>query len=196
MKIQLPTPEGLRAVELRFPTDEEWIDRNRRQKLITKQISRTVTEDTIVETPETDLLLVEKLREVHEGPPLSTGEASWILDQLSSAEVEEVERQGAQFRIVLRVPGGLVTHIVGMPSVEDMQDFQREFTSTRQIQEGRLVKQEQVVNLAAVKKLYQKLSRGTEGYGMAVPVVHQLPVVLEVMREVRRPISENGTGNF
>jgi hypothetical protein len=45
--IQLRGPEGTKSVKVRFPTDEEWIERQRRRKIIIKQLGRGVSETTI-----------------------------------------------------------------------------------------------------------------------------------------------------
>ena len=38
--INLRTPEGVKTVRVRFPSDDEWIERQRRRKAIIKQLGR------------------------------------------------------------------------------------------------------------------------------------------------------------
>jgi hypothetical protein len=87
---QLREPEGTKSV--RFPTDEEWIKRQRR-KIIIMQLGRGVSETTISAGEEADAALFAQIRQ---GEELDAYEASRILEQLSLAEVEDVVPRGAQ----------------------------------------------------------------------------------------------------
>lgn len=196
MRVRIPTGEGFKAIELSFPTDEQWIERWRSRKLITTQISRTVSEDSVAQDPEADLELVKSLCMNGAADTLTASDASLILDRLSDAEAESVEREGSEFRVQLRVPGGSVTHWLKMPSAKDAADFQRDISFGRRIQEGRMEKREQTIKLGTAKVLYEKLASRTKGYERPVPVVHMLPVVMAVMDEARRAAGEEEEINF
>jgi len=60
--IHLRTPEGVKPVRVRFPTDEEWIDRQKKRKVIVKQLGRGVSETTIPDSAEADAALLAKIR--------------------------------------------------------------------------------------------------------------------------------------
>jgi hypothetical protein len=171
--IQLRGPEGTKSVKVRFPTDEEWIERQRRRKIIIKQLGRGVSETTISGGEEADAALFAKIRQGEE-PELDAYEASRILEQLSLAEVEDVVPEGAGFRVLLRVPGGTTAHVLRMPSAKDVIEYRRGFARILDLPFNR---QELTVNLAAAGALYQKLVQATEGYAGAVPVIHQAVAV-------------------
>jgi hypothetical protein len=173
VEIQLRSAEGTRTVKVRFPTDEEWIERQRRRKIIIKQLGRGVSETTIPNAEEVDAALFRKIR-IDEGEEVDAYEASRIIDQLSQAEVDEVVAEGAAFRVLLRVPGGTTLHVLRMPSAKDVIEYRRGFARILDLPFNR---QELTVNLAVAGALYQKLCQTREGYAGAVPIIHQAVAV-------------------
>ena len=174
VEVQLRSAEGTKTVKVRFPTDEEWTERQRRRKIIIKQLGRGISETVIPHSEDVDAALFAKIR-AGEGPEVDPFEAaSRILEQLSQADVDDVVPEAGAFRVVLRVPGGLTAHVVRMPSAKDVIDYRRGFARVLDLPFN---KQELTVNLGAAGALYQKLAQGTEGYAGAVPIIHQAVVV-------------------
>src|SRR5579883_340782 len=52
--MNLRTPEGVKTVRLRFPSDEEWTERQRRRKVIIKQLGRGVSETVVPNSEDVD----------------------------------------------------------------------------------------------------------------------------------------------
>jgi len=173
IRAQLRSAEGTRTVTVRFPTDEEWIERQRRRKIIIKQLGRGVSETTIPNAEEVDAALFRKIR-IDEGEEVDAYEASRIIEQLSQAEVDDVVAEAGAFRVVLRVPGGTTVHLLRMPSAKDVIEYRRNFARILDLPFNR---QELTVNLAAAAELYRKLCQSTEGYAGAVPIIHQAVAV-------------------
>jgi len=171
--VQLRSAEGARTVKVRFPTDEEWIERQRRRKIIIKQLGRGVSETTIPNAEEVDAALFRKIR-IDEGEEVDAYEASRIIEQLSQAEVDDVVAEAGAFRVVLRVPGGTTVHLLRMPSAKDVIEYRRNFARILDLPFNR---QELTVNLAAAAELYRKLCQSTEGYAGTVPIIHQAVAV-------------------
>ena len=169
VEIKLQSAEGSKTVTVRFPTDEEWVERQRRRKIIIKQLGRGVSETVVPGSEDADAELLAKLR-VGDGPEVDAFEASRILEQLSQADVDDVIPEAGAFRVLVRVPGGLTAHVLRMPSAKDVIEYRRAFA---RILDLPFNKQELTVNLGAAGSLYQKLCQGAEGYAGAVPVVHQ-----------------------
>ena len=44
VEVQLRSAEGTKTVKVRFPTDEEWTERQRRRKIVIKQLGRGISE--------------------------------------------------------------------------------------------------------------------------------------------------------
>ena len=189
VEIKLQSTEGTKTVALRFPTDEEWVERQRRRKIIIKQLGRGISETVIPGSEDADAELLAKLR-VGDGPEVDAFEASRILEQLGQADVDDVLPEAGAFRVLVRVPGGLTAHVLRMPSAKDVIEYRRAFA---RILDLPFNKQELTVNLGTAGTLYQKLCQQSEGYAGAVPIIHQAVAVkaaidaLEAGFEVNRP---------
>jgi len=184
--VQIRSAEGARTVKVRFPNDEEWIERQRRRKIIIKHLGRGTSETTIPNAEEVDASLFAKIR-LDDGDELDAYEASRIIEQLSQAEVDDVVAEAAAFRVVLRVPGGTTVHVLRMPSAKDVIEYRRGFARILDLPFNR---QELTVNLAAAGTLYQKLCQSTEGYAGAVPIIHQAVAVKAVIDALEAGLEE------
>lgn len=173
LALQLRTPAGVKAVRVRFPSDEEWTERQRRRKVVIKQLGRGVSETIIGNAEEADAALLAKIRD-GEGPEVDPFEASRIIEQLSQAEVDDVVQTGDSFRVTLRVLGGVVTHVLKMPSAKDVFEYRRGFARVLDLPYNR---QELTIDLGAAAVLYKKLITATEGYAGEAPIIHQAVAV-------------------
>ncbi|HWP84901.1 MAG TPA: hypothetical protein VNN17_06910 [Terriglobia bacterium] len=192
VEIKLRSADGTKTITVRFPTDEEWIERQRRRKIIIKQLGRGVSETVIPGSEEADAELVAKLR-VGDGPEVDAFEASRILEQLSQADVDDVIPEAGAFRVLVRVPGGITAHVLRMPSAKDIIEYRRAFA---RILDLPFNKQELTVNLAAAGSLYQKLCKDTQGYAGAIPIVHQAVAVKAAMDALEAGLEEDQPANF
>ena len=173
--LQLRTPAGLKTVRVRFPNDEQWIERQRKRKVIVKQLGRGVSETTIPNSEDADAALLTKIRVPEENAPeVDAFEASRVIEQLSQAEVDDVVQVGDAFRVTLRVLGGKVTHLLKMPSAKDVFEYRRGFARVLDLPYNR---QELIINLAPAGALFKRLAQTAEGYAGEVPVIHQAVAV-------------------
>ncbi len=169
--MNLRAPGGVKTIRVRFPTDEDWIERQRRRKVIIKQLGRGVSETMIGNSEDADAALLDKIRVDADGPDVDPFEASRIIEQLSQADVDDVQQEGEVFRVTLRVLGGTVLR---MPSAKDVFEYRRSFARVLDLPYNR---QELTINLGAAGTLYKKLAAGTEGYLGEVPIIHQAVAV-------------------
>ena len=173
--LQLRTSAGVKTVRVRYPSDEEWTERQRRRKVIIKQLGRGVSETIIANGEDADVALLAKIRAPEENAPeVDAFEASRIIEQLSQAEVDDVVQAGDAFRVTLRVLGGTVTHVLKMASAKDVTEYRRGFARVLDLPYNR---QELTINLAAAGALYKKLITTAEGYAGDAPVMHQAVAV-------------------
>jgi hypothetical protein len=173
--IHLRTPEGVKPVRVRFPTDDEWIERQKKRKVIVKQLGRGVSETTIPDSAEADAALLARIRVPEENAlEVDAFEASRIIEQLSQADVDDVAQVGDGFRVTMRVLGGTVSHALRMPSAKDVFEYRRGFARVLDLPYNR---QELIINLAPAAALYEKLVDSTEGYAGDVPIIHQAVAV-------------------
>src|SRR5690242_19216083 len=100
--IQLRGPEGVKTIRMRFPSDDEWADRQRRRKVIIKSLGRQRSETTVANGEDVDASLLAKIR-TEEQPEADAFEAQKVIDQLSTCEVDDVVLAGDAFRVTTRV---------------------------------------------------------------------------------------------
>src|SRR5579884_1509814 len=173
VEIQLRSAEGTKTIKIRFPTDEEWTERQRRRKIVIKQLGRGISETVIPSSEDVDAVLFAKIR-VEESPEVDAFEASRIIEQLSQADVDDVVQVGDGFRVTLRVLGGTVSHTLRMPSAKDVFEYRRGFARVLDLPYNR---QELIINLAPAGALFKKLFESSEGYAGDVPIIHQAVAV-------------------
>ncbi len=190
--INLRTPEGLKTIRVRFPTDSEWTERQRRRKVIIKQLGRGVSETIVANAEDGDAALLSKIRDAEE-PAVDPFEASRIIDQLSQAEVDDVVQAGDAFRVSTRVLGGVTSHILKMPSAKDVFEYRRSFARILDLPFNR---QELTINLTAAGALYKRLSQGAEGYAGDVPVIHQAVAVKAAIDALEAGFQDDPDPNF
>jgi hypothetical protein len=191
--IHLRTPEGVKPIRVRFPTDEEWIDRQRKRKVIVKQLGRGVSETTIPDSAEADAALLAQIRVPEENTPeVDAFEASRIIEQLSQADVDDVQQVGDAFRVTLRVLGGTVSHTLRMPSAKDVFEYRRGFARVLDLPYNR---QELIINLAPAAALFKKLLESSEGYSGEVPIIHQAVAVKAAIDALDGAFQETGDPN-
>jgi hypothetical protein len=191
--IHLRTPAGVKVIRVRFPSDEEWTDRQRKRKVIVKQLGRGVSETTIPESQDADAALLERIRVAEEdASDVDAFEASRVIEQLSQADVDDVAQVGEGFRVTLRVLGGAVAHLLRMPSAKDVFEYRRGFARVLDLPYNR---QELVINLAPAGTLYKRLMLSTEGYAGEVPVIHAAVAVKAAIDALDGAFQETGDPN-
>jgi hypothetical protein len=172
INVKVITPEGIKQIAIRFPTDDEWIARSARRKLVYRNLGRGIQEPVQQEPQEEDAVLLNSLR-IEPGTEVDAFEADRILDELGSSQVVNDPRfEDGICQIVLRARGVLTTHSVRMPTGKEGHQIKK-FCTPRQ----NVNREIWSFNLAIIGDLYKKLCQGTTGYVGAVPIVHQLPVV-------------------
>ncbi len=126
--MNLRTPDGVKTVRVRFPSDDEWTVRQRRRKVIVKNLGRGMSQTTVAGGEEVEAALVTKIRVEEENPvEIDPFEATRIIEQLSQAEVDDVVSAGGSFRVTMRVLGGITTHLLKMPAAKDVIEYRRGF---------------------------------------------------------------------
>ena len=193
IEIKLRSAEGTKIIALRFPTDPEWIGRQKKRKLVVKNLGRGLSETIAPDSGESDLELVATLRKDENGPSIDKYEATQIIDQLNRCDVEDVVEEAGLFRISMRVPGGLVTHVLRMPSARDIIQHRRAYCRSL---DAPYNQQQITINLAAAGETYSKLDPHPEGYAGAVPIIHQAAAVNVAIAALESGIGVTEPENF
>jgi hypothetical protein len=190
--INLRGPDGSKTVRVRFPSDDECVERQRRRKVIVKNLGRGISETTIPNGEEIDAALLAKIR-TEEEPEVDAFEAQKVIEQLVACDVDDVVLEGDAFRVTLRVLGGTVTHLLRMPSAKDVSQYRRGFARVLDLPFSR---QELTINVRAAGDLWKKLLDAAEGYVGDVPVVHQAVAVKAAIDALDSSFQEDRDANF
>ena len=190
--INLRTPGGVKTVRVRFPSDDEWIARQRHRKVLVKQLGRGISETTVANGEDVDAALVAKIRE-GEAPELDPFEAMKLVEQLSLAEVDDVVQDGDAFKVTVRVLGATTVYVLKMPSAKDVFEYRRGFARLLDMPFGR---QEVTINIGSAAALYEKLITATEGYVGKVPIIHQAVAVKAAIDAMDTAFAEDREATF
>jgi len=135
IEMNASTADGLRHLEMRWPTDQEWDVRQRARKHIMRSLGRGrfVTENPMP-GPQ-DLELYNAIR-VNGAGDLTMGEAEFVLNILAQCDVTNVAVDGNQVSVEMSVPTGTVTHHLRLPSIDQIQSFRRAASKTIELPHG------------------------------------------------------------
>lgn len=175
---------GVKACKVRYPTDEEWCARTRRQKIVRRQVTggKFMTDVLNIETADADLL--RKIRLDPEGVEFTDAEASKVISKLEESEIGDVVQEGDRFQIELITKLGKFLHVVKIPTEDAARRFSR--ASSHPISGRKL--EETTVSLEPSGEFYDTVHVRTEGYAdpTAIPIIHKDVVVVELQYQVRK----------
>jgi hypothetical protein len=180
----------VKKISVRFPSDDEWIERQRHRKIVQIQLGRGKAKAILPEGGEADLLLLSKII----GPDTEItdpAEAARILEKLSEAEARETVRVPEGFSVKTEVRGGVVTeHVLSVPSASDMAQF----NNLREVISCPNGRTELCVHLNVAGNLYRKLLQRCDGYATGnAPIVHQLTALTAVINAFQAELSDDET---
>lgn len=183
-KITVKMLDG-KSLDVTFPTDEQWKERQRSRKITVRQLGRGQSETKVSDGDDGDLAL---LAAISGGPNgFETAEASMILNQLSLATVDEVERDGDEFKVSLRTYRGESQITVKMPSAKQVLGYRRSFVRLIDLPYNQ---QEMKLNIQAAADLFDELCPEQK----ATSIVHKVPVVGAVVAEIDRLLEPSSEG--
>lgn len=176
----VPILSGTRKeCKVRYPTDAEWCERARKFRQVRRFLGRGKSEAQSFDADAINLELFERIRVDREGAPFDASEAAAVLAKIDRAVVEDCDREGDNFRVVLRVPGAVTEHLVRMPTSREMDKHSAasvKVVGARRAQEIREF-------LEPSGELYDAIVQkdGIVGYSGPVPIVHKVAVVAEIL---------------
>ena len=176
--LKLQTPDGPKAVSVRFPSDEEWTERQRARKIVTRSLGRGMSKSDVPGHEEVDEALVRKGKT--DGPEIDCYEAMTIVGVLSRCDVTDVEREDGGYRVRMTVPGGETSVLLRMPTAREIYAFRREYVSAVELPHG---KSSTSVNLEAAARLFDALAGESTGYAGPVPIIHKEAALVAMIAE-------------
>lgn len=176
--LRLQTPDGPKAVSVRFPSDEEWTGRQRARKIVTRSLGRGMSKSDVPGHEEIDEAFVRKVKT--DGPEIDCYEAMTIVGVLSRCDVTDVEREDGGYRVRMTVPGGETSVLLRMPTAREIYAFRREYVSAVELPHG---KSSTSVNLEAAARLFDALAGESTGYAGPVPIIHKEAALVAMIEE-------------
>jgi len=191
LAVKLP-PDGVRVVHLRFPTDDETAERQRKRKAIIKNLGRGRSETTIPQSEEADLAFLVLLRTDEGGEEIDAAEAEYVIAQVLQCEAVDVTPAPEGYRIALVVLGADTAVLLRGPTLREVRDFRKAYAKPMDLQYGA---REITINLKAAGELFRKMFISAEGYAGEVPLAHQTAAVLAVIEAGERVAQGEPPGN-
>jgi hypothetical protein len=171
---------GQKSCTVRYPTDEEWCAWARAQRTIRHFLGRGKSQSEDVDLPKINAELFKKIRIDKDGPEFDDAEAGMVVGRVERSQVTDIQREGVNYRIDMKVPGARVTHVLRMPTAKEMQDHERASTSV--VAARRSVETRAFLEPSGA--LYDKLHVSHVGYAGEVPIVHKSAAVSEVVAQL------------
>lgn len=180
---------GEKVCTVRFPSDEEWCERTRKQRAVRRILGRGKTQYEVTNAEEADAELFAKIRKDQDGAEFDTAEAAKVIERLERCQVLDASRDGDRFRIEMKVPGACVVHVLKIPTQQAVLDYGR--ASVRAIDMRR--QQEIRLALEPSAELWGKVRVAVDGYANpdAVPIVHKDVAVVELLSQVEAAQEED-----
>jgi hypothetical protein len=162
-------------ITLRYPSDDELIERQRIRELIVRTYSDGGEEVTVQPTRAFDGRLLQSLQE--SGPALDEYESCDALSILDKCEIIDMSEQDGGYRVELGVSGGKTIHIVRTPTQRELADYKDDIHQ----QISYPYKRKTIVRIGAARTLYDAIVITSEGYTGRIPVTHKAAVCYSVI---------------
>ena len=174
---------GEKPFKVRFPSDQEWIERSKKQRLVKKTLGRGRSKYDDPDNGELDLALLNKILLPGSGTTEFDGpEATKIIGKLERADFLEQARSGDSFEVKVGVINGIETaHRLRMPTQQQVMDYQRGSIQLYEVNYKGNRSSDIRTNLEPSGLLYDALFIDADGYVGAIPIVHKSVAVAEAI---------------
>ena len=185
IELTLPRPDGDKKIQLRFPTDAEWIRRQKTRRVIQQSFGRGQSETDVLGAEESDEALVKAV--IPADFELEPGEATMIAAMLGVVFITEVRRDGAPFRVTIQTVGGeQSSYTVKVPSALQAKNYRQKFSRPIDLPHG---KTEFKVNIEAGGELFDALCDQK-----ALPIIYKSAIAAAVVSELERLMEPSTEG--
>jgi hypothetical protein len=175
------------ACVVKYPTDQQWIERAAKQRLIKRNLGRGASEFDSPNTAEGDSILFDQIRIDSDGPEFAGADRSTVIDKLERCRIVESARAGNEYRIEATPLGMRTIHTLRIPTQADILEYSRSAVKSRDMRRHQEIR----VCLEPASVLYNKLLVKAEGYAGAVPITHKSSVISELVREIESASEED-----
>jgi len=186
MTVALRTERGAEQAKVRFPTDEEWSEWFRTRHILIAQLGRGASQYDMEDSGAAAALYQEVRQEG--SPDLHPLEAKWVIDQVGKREVTEVEADGNELTVQMKVWGAEVEHRLRIPGVKEVSQFRRVSSRIVSLPFG---KQQIKQKLEPGVQLYDACLVKTGGYSNgSIPAIHKDEAIRAVLTFIEEEADE------
>ena len=172
---ELRGPDGVKTVRVRFPSDDEWTERQRRRKVIVKQSRAAGCRKRRSRTARRSTPRCWRRSAPRRSREVDPFEAHEGRRAVAPGDVDDVVPAGDSFRVTTRVLGGTTTHLLKMPSAKDVIEYRRGFARVARPAVQPPGAHRQPAGRPAT--CTRSSCEATEGYVGDVPIIHQAVAV-------------------
>ena len=170
-----------RTVIVAWPTDQQWIRRQRSRVISIRSLGRGMTETKVEPDEDVSLSIYNQIRQPS-SPDLEPADADFILDHLSSCDVVGVDRDQGLFLVHMDFPGAdaPAVHSLRCPTMGQIRKYENSKVSSRQGRFG-LTKLQLLIEPA--EDLYNELT-STPALRSS-PIIHKSAAIEAVIEEIK-----------
>ena len=162
INVQILGGETPRMATVRMPSDQQWIERQRKRPIEVRQLGRGRSETKVRECREEDLRIYNEIR-LDGSPDLDQYEASAILSSLARAEMVSVERREDGYLVKIQTVAGVFAPILKGPSAKDGQIY----AETRS----------RILNKRGVEEIFINLNAGAVLFDSCSMQTYSVPII-------------------
>ena len=175
-----PGSSALANLTMRFPNDDEWEERSRKRKILIKRLGRGVSETIMEPQGAHDLKLWNQIK-LNGAPELTPGEATFVMDLLATCEVTNVEMDGSEAVVDLRVFSTRVQHRLRLPSADEVLKLRQQAAKSLDLPYNM---QELRISVSPGARLWDACGGSSKDYTGPVPSLHKDAAVRAVIDHI------------
>jgi len=111
------------------------------------------------------------------GPSFSAAEAASVIETLDASELVRLNRAGAELRVEIAALGETTQHLLRLPTVHDLVAHREAVLRVNGARRN-------VRSVAPTGALYDHLHLSHAGYVGAVPLVHKVAIIADVIERI------------
>lgn len=182
--------QEITKVKVRWPSDQEWHDRQWRRKIIIKRLGRGITE-TIIDSLKADETLYAAIK-LNGAPDLTPAEAQRVINALYTCDVTDVEIDASEAEVTMVTAGGEVRHRLKIPTTDQAMKITK---AVRFLSLPYNVQQMQAGILTAAE-VYDQQGGSSQDYAGAIPATHKDAAVRAIIERIDNEMGATSDEKF
>lgn len=184
-EIPVLTAEGIIPVPLRWPSDEEWSKRNKKRKILIRNLGRGMSETVPPDPSEDDVELFKSLA-INGAPSLSAPEAQRVLETIAFADVVDVTLNGMEAIVKMRVVTGIVHHHLKMPTTDQILNWRRAAVHSWDLPHNM---RQLRVDIEPGARLWDSCQGHSDDYDGPIPAIHKDQATRGLVEHLERSLA-------